>query len=250
MFGLQNVSGSCWVNTCIQSVYRLPEAQTRYTENKAEGDLDTALQTIWNSKGVMGLTELFAELQKERVQAGRTIGDSHELMHHLCDKLPWLDTMFRFKIADVITCDHCNAKTTKEDTTIEMTLFSAVRNQSILDSIRNVVTPSKIAEWKCEACKETGCTKQILIGSFPKLFMFRVHGEPMRYDTTMILNQRKYALSSVMCHNGGHWWMYGRDMPPGTPWVTLNDRNVTQHRHNEFPVSPMMRVLIYYRLND
>jgi hypothetical protein len=57
MFGLQNFRGSCWVNACLQAVFRIPEVQDRYTNGKHDTSnvLDEALYKIWSSKGELGL---------------------------------------------------------------------------------------------------------------------------------------------------------------------------------------------------
>jgi hypothetical protein len=68
------------------------------------------------------------------------------------------------------------------------------------------------------------------------------------YPSILVLNSQEYALIAVCCWNGGHWWTYGRNMPPGSSWFTLNDTRVSEHGPKQFPVSPAMRVLIYYRL--
>jgi ubiquitin C-terminal hydrolase len=116
----------------------------------------------------------------------------------------------------------------------------------------NSVTPHIIDEWKCEKCEKKGCVKQQLIGTFPKVMVFHVVNpdfSSVEYSSILSLNKNQYALVGVCCFNGGHWWSYGRNMPPGSDWYTLNDRQVTQHGPREFPLSEKMRVLIYYRLD-
>ena len=247
MFGLQNFRGSCWVNTCIQGVYRLPEAQLRYTEGKADGDVDTALQTIWTSKGVNGLPDLFKSVKKSYIPAGHNVGDSHELLIYLCDTLPWLDELCRFKTAESITCDHCKKNSIREDTVVQLQLYPTERLQSITACIKSCVMPLSIPTWKCEACSELGCSKQMLMGTFPRVMIFQVVGNSVKSADKIIINGKTYVLSSILCHNGGHWWCIGRNMQEDSQWITFNDRSVGQC---SLPITDTVRVLIYYRLGD
>jgi ubiquitin C-terminal hydrolase len=254
MFGLRNFRGSCWVNTCIQAVLRIPEVQERYT-NKAHDDtniLDDALYKIWASKGEDGLKDFFESVKLDTLPAGRDIGDSHELLMYLCDKLPFLDTLCRFKVADSIVCKNCSKKELKEDSVTEYSLNSEHLMTPISECIMNSVTPYSIDDWKCETCKKEGCTKQQLIGSFPKVMVFHKVStdSSINYSSILALNGKQYALISVACYNGMHWWSYGRNMPPGSSWYTLDDTNITEHGPKQFPVSGNMRLLIYYRLEN
>ena len=254
MFGLHNFRGSCWVNACIQNVFRIPDVQERYTSDTfdKENIIDESLSKIWKSKGTEGLKELFDAVRTDTMPAGRGIGDSHELLQYLCDKLPFLDKLVRFKIADSIQCKHCPHKTIKEDSVIEFSIATEKKNVTLVDCIAEVVKPQEISEWKCEKCGNLGCTKQQLIGSFPKIMIF--HLIPLNglveYTSILKLNSCEYALTSVACFNGGHWWAYGRDMPVGNSWFTLNDTQIRDHGSKQFPLSGQARVLIYYRLEN
>ena len=126
MFGLQNFAGSCWVNACLQAVFRIPEVQTRYEDKEHDpaNKVDACLQVIYESKGRDGLQEFFESVRTEAMPAGRSIGDSHELLVYLCDKLPFLDKLCRFKTADSIACDSCSQKDIREDTVMEYSLTS------------------------------------------------------------------------------------------------------------------------------
>jgi ubiquitin C-terminal hydrolase len=254
MFGLHNFRGSCWVNTAIQAVLRIPEVQQRYDSPDFEkvNVIDECLHKIWTTKGTQGLKDFFEVVRTDTMPAGHGIGDAHELFQYLCDKLPFLDTLMRFKIADSITCMNCNIKEIKEDTVIEFSLSSDSRNKPMTECISETVAETVIDEWKCEKCEKKGCKKQQLIGSFPKVMMF--HMIPTEgsidYSSILCLNKKQYALISVSCFNGGHWWGYGRNMPPGSSWFTLNDKQVQEHGPKQFPISNRMRLLIYYRLED
>lgn len=255
MFPLQNNGGSCWVNACLQCVFRIPEVQERYSNQRQdpENATDQALSLIWTSKGVSGLEELYKSIYTNLTPAGRGIGDSHELLVKLCDKLPFLEEMCRFKIADCIQCKTCNQKELKEDSVTEYSLATDSRKMPIAKCIMNSVTPHVIDDWKCEKCSNKGCVKQQLIGTFPKIMVFHMVNPgftSVDYSSILSLNKNQYALLGVCCFNGGHWWSYGRDMPPGSDWYTLNDRQVTKHGHKEFPLSEKMRILIYYRLDN
>ena len=243
MFGLRNFRGSCWVNACLQGVFRVPETQKRY-ESEQENSTDSALQKIWSTKGESGLEDFFETVKVARLPAGQNVGDSHELMHYLCDKLPWLDELCRFKVAERITCSSCKKADLKEDTTIEMTLYCERPGSSLSDAIRNMVQPVQISDWKCESCKETGCTKQFLIGSFPKLMMMYVANAPIRYGSTLRVNSNTYGLLAVTSYSGSHWWSYGKE---GEAWHMLDDTRVMPHG---FPLANTARMLLYYRLDE
>jgi len=254
MFGLRNFRGSCWVNACIQSIFRIPEVQQRYDADQADKEniIDICLQKIWKTKGEDGLKEFFESVKTENLPAGNDIGDSHELLQYLCDKLPFLDKLMRFKIADSIECLHCKDRQIREDSVIEFSISSNEKNLPITQCISETVKKHEIQEWKCEKCSENGCTKQQLIGTFPKVMMF--HMIPTKgsvdYSSILMLNKKQYALISVTCYNTSHWWGYGRNMPPGSSWYTLDDTRVQEHGPKQFPISDRMRLVIYYRLEN
>jgi ubiquitin C-terminal hydrolase len=254
MFGLQNFRGSCWVNTAIQAILRIPEVQQRYANKNFEkiNLIDECLHKIWTSEGEEGLREFFDSVRTETMPAGNGIGDTHELLNYLCDKLPFLDELMRFKIADSIQCIHCQAKELKEDSVVEFSLSASERNRPMVECISEAVAEHTIEEWKCEKCQKNGCKKQQLIGSFPKVMMFHMipTNGSIDYSSILSLNKKQYALISVCCFNGGHWWGYGRNMPPGSSWFTLNDKQVHEHGPKQFPISNKMRLLIYYRLEN
>jgi len=254
MFGLNNFRGSCWVNTCIQAVLRIPEVQERYNAETFDKDnlIDECLCKIWKSNGEDGLKQFFDVVRTQTMPAGNGIGDAHELLQYLCDKLPFLDELMRFKIADSITCINCDTREIKEDSVIEFTISSNENNRPLIDCITESVQEHTIDEWKCEKCNKKGCKKQQLIGSFPKVMMFHMipTDGSVDYSSILALNKKQYALISVSCFNQMHWWGYGRNMPPGSSWYTLNDRQVHEHGPRQFPVSNKMRLLIYYRLEN
>lgn len=254
MFGLQNFAGSCWVNACLQAVFRIPEVQTRYEDKEHDpaNKVDACLQVIYESKGRDGLQEFFESVRTEAMPAGRSIGDSHELLVYLCDKLPFLDKLCRFKTADSIACDSCSQKDIREDTVMEYSLTSFGKRVPISDCIMSTVVPYRVPDWVCDKCKNSGCTKQQLIGTFPQVMIFHMISTDasVDYSSILSLNKNKYALLSVSCYNGSHWWGYGRNMPPGSSWYTLDDTSVVEHGPKEFPISGKMRLLIYYRLEN
>lgn len=252
MFGLRNFSGSCWVNACLQSLLRIPEVQERYTDETYDKDnpIDVALFKIWSTKGD-GLKDFFDSVKTDAMPAGSNIGDSHELFVYLCDKLPFLDKLCRFKIADCIQCSKCQKKQMKEDMVTEFSLSSDGTRVPISTCIMNTVMPHEIPDWKCEDCKGSGCTKQQLIGSFPQVMVFHMvsTNASVDYSSILSLNKIQYALLAVCCYNGSHWWTYGRDKA-GSSWFTLDDGRVEEHGPKEFPLTAKMRLLIYYRLNN
>jgi len=254
MFGLNNFSGSCWVNACLQGIFRLPEVIDRYTREvyDKENVVDSSLNKIWNSQGKEGLKDFFLASRTATMQAGMDIGDSNELLIHLCDKLPFLLELCRFKKAEQIKCS-CGFSQIREDTATEYELHPTDRNTPITDCIVKNVQPELLDDWKCDKCSEVGkATKQALIGSFPKVMIFRVTSQnsSLQYSSVLVVNSKKYYLLAVISHTGGHWFTYAREMPPGKPWFTLDDNRVREHAANEFPMSQMTKVLIYYRLEE
>jgi len=254
MFGLRNFSGSCWVNACLQSIFRLPEVQSRYNNSEHETDnpIDYSLREIWVSEGRKGLQEFFQSVRTHTMPAGESIGDSHELFMYLCDQLPYLNDLCRFKIADTIKCKNCGHQEFKEDSVTEFSISSEGKRVPIADCILKTVTPYEISDWKCDSCHKKGCIKQQLIGTFPQVMVFHMVSteSSIDYSSILSLNKHKYALVAVTCYNGYHWWAYGRNMPPGSSWFTFDDGVIKEHGPKEFPVSEKMRLLIYYRLNN
>jgi uncharacterized UBP type Zn finger protein len=254
MFGLQNFSGSCWVNACLQAIFRFPEVQERYSNNQSykSNPIDLALESIWISRGKLGLKDFFDVVRTETMPAGKGTGDSHELFNYLCDKLPYLDKLCRFKVADTTECVSCKAREVCEDSVVEYTISTNGTHLPISQSIMNTVLPNTILDWTCDKCEKKGCARQHLIGTFPKIMVFHMNSQSgsIDYSSLLVLNNKKYALSSVVCYNGSHWWTRGRNMPPGSSWYTLDDHQVVDHGAKQFPVSNMMRILIYYRLED
>lgn len=254
MFGLHNFAGSCWVNACLQGIFRIPEVIERYTNrtHDTENAVDSSLSIIWNSGGKDGLKDFFEAARTTTMPSGQGIGDSNEMLVYLCDKLPYLDVLFRFKIAEQIKCP-CGFVQAREDTEIEFELHPSARMTPIANCIASAVTPEIVDDWLCDVCKtKQKITKQKLIGSFPKAIAFRVTsaGTSIQYSSVLVLNSKRYSLLSVISHTGGHWLTHAREMPPGKPWFTLDDTRVRQHGANEFPMSEMSKLLIYYRLDE
>jgi ubiquitin C-terminal hydrolase len=245
-FGLKNKSGSCWVNSAIQALFHLPDAQFRYEKSlhNPTNPLDKALYDIWTSKGEEGLTDLYNCVKTTVMPAGDSIGDTHELWEHFCDKLEYLDKLCRFKVAHKVKCNNCDYENIRRDSMIE---FSISDGENITETMKNATTPEEMEDWKCEKCKNTGGTKQLLIENLPEVLVF--HKLPIKrgvsYTAILGVNKQKYALSSVVCFNGGHWWVYSRDMPPGRDWVELNDSHVTINGPDFFPHSKQARLLMY-----
>jgi ubiquitin C-terminal hydrolase len=254
MFGLNNYAGSCWVNACLQGIFRIPEVIERYTKetHDQQNPVDVGLNTIWNSKGREGLKEFFNAARTATMPAGQGIGDSNELLDYLCDKLPYLDKLCRFKIAETTSCS-CGFSQMKDDSPIQFNLHPKGRQTPIAECIMAEVSIEKLDDWKCDNCsRKDGATMQKLIASFPKVMIFqaRTPGTSIQYSSQLVVNSIKYHLLSVISFTGGHWFAHSREMPPGMPWFTLDDTRVRQHSPNEFPMSEMMRLLIYYRLEE
>ena len=257
MFGLKNFRGSCWVNACLQGIFMIPEVRTRYSTKAYDENnlIDKCLCKIFTTRGEDGLKQFFEVVKTKDINPGSDIGDSHELLMFLCDKLPFLDELCRFKTGESIECKTCKRKEIREDSVCEYALSIVKNNDTISECINKSVEEYENNDWTCsfnENCKAKGGRFQLLIGSFPKVMIFHVipTQTAVNYSSILVLNKRQYALTSVICFNGSHWWTYGRDMPPGTDWYILDDLRVTKHGSKQFPLSSSMRILIYYRLEN
>jgi len=251
-FGLRNQRGSCWVNAAAQSIYRIPDLQQRFHDKKHDvtNPVEICLYQIWSSGGEDGLKDFYACVNTTLMPAGEGIGDAHELLEFVCDKVPFLDKLFRFKVAHTITCNHCGTKEIRRDSMIEFPIVPSRSKQSASEAIANACRPDTIPDWKCEKCSEKGCTKQFLMGTFPQVLTFHVTSldSTVTYSSVLTMNGMNYALFAVICFDGGHWWTYGRDLPPGKEWVCYNDMHVKSHGPQQFPLHDNMRLLMYYRL--
>ena len=255
MFGLRNKSGSCWINATLQGIFRIPQLQTRFREGEEDtkNPVEMCVAEVWASKGDEGLNALYQCVKTVTMPAGEGIGDSHELLEFLCDKIPFLDKLMRFKIGHHIRCKNCSYSDVREDSLIEFSIAGEGRtDMSVSEAILRAVTPVDIPDWGCEKCHKKGCRKQLLIASLPDVLVFHQTSlkTSVSYTAILTVNGVKYMLIAVICFNGGHWWTYGRDPPPGNPWYELNDGHVRSFDAKSFPLVRMMRMLIYYRLNE
>jgi len=256
MFGLRNTRGSCWVNAALQGVFRIPDLQSRYSNDDADdkNPVETALQEIWSSKGDEGLTDFYECVKTKTMPAGENIGDSHELLEFLCDKVPFLDKLMRFKVGNSVRCNNpeCSYKDTVSDTMTEFSIAPTKPGMSVSAAIVETVTPFVIDDWKCEKCSQKGCTKQLLLNTFPQVLTFHMTSlnTTVSYPAILVINKIKYALVSVVCFSGNHWFTYGRDLPPGKPWHKFDDARVQSFDGTSFPLLDTMRLLMYYRLNE
>ena len=254
MFGLRNKNGSCWINAALQGVFRIPELQARIKNNEEDdkNPVEVCLGELIASRGEEGLRDFYECVKTNTMPAGEGIGDSHELLEFLSDKVPFLDKLMRFKVAHTIKCTHCSYADTRNDSVIEFEITPSKPKQSLSDAIVETVKPHTIPDWKCEECKGMGCTKQFLLGAFPQVLVFHMTSlkTTCTYSAQLVLNQHKYALFAVICFDGGHWYTFGRDLPPGQPWYELNDAHVRKYDPNAFPLVDTMRLLMYYRINE
>lgn len=255
MFGLRNKNGSCWINAALQAVFRIPDLQKRFNDGNEDdtNPVETCLSEIWGSKGDEGLRALYDCVKvSPHMPAGEDIGDSHELIEFLMDKVPFLDKLMRFKVGNAIRCSNCTHQEVKPDTLTEFSIAPTQKKQTVSDAIAEAVRPVTISDWKCDACGNRGCTKQLLLAEFPQILMFHQTsiGTSTAYTPVLVLNKIRYALMSVVCFTGGHWFTWGRNLPPGQPWYRLDDGHIQAHAANFFPLADNMRLLLYYRLNE
>jgi ubiquitin C-terminal hydrolase len=254
MFGLRNKNGSCWINAALQAVFRIPDLQTRFRDGEEDtaNPVETCLAELWGSKGEEGLKPFYDCVKtSSRMPAGDDIGDSHELIEFLADKVPFLDKLLRFRVAHAIRCTNCSHQEMKPDTLTEFSISPSERKQTVSDAIAEAVRPLSIPDWKCDHCTQRGCTKQLLLAEFPQVLMFHQTslGSSIAYTPILVVNAQRYALMSVVCYTGGHWFTWGRNLPPGQPWHRLDDSHIQEHAANFFPLADNMRLLLYYRLH-
>jgi ubiquitin C-terminal hydrolase len=90
------------------------------------------------------------------------------------------------------------------------------------------------------------------MGAFPQVLVFHMKSlkTTCTYSAQLTLNANKYVLFAVICFDGGHWYTFGRDLPPGQPWYELNDMQVRKYDPKAFPLVDTMRLLMYYRVNE
>jgi ubiquitin C-terminal hydrolase len=253
-FGLRNKNGSCWINAALQAVLRVPDLQHRFEEDEEDksNPVEVCLAEIYASRGDEGLNAFYECVKTVYMPAGEDIGDSHELIEFLCDKIPFLDKLMRFKVANRIQCDHCEYTDLRPDTMNEFSIAPSEKKQTVSDAITAAVQPMSIPDWKCEKCKKSGCKKQLLLAEFPKIMMFHQTSvnTTATYTPVIVVNKVRYALFACVCFTGGHWFTWGRNLPPGQPWYRFDDSHVTSHTANFMPHDDRMRLLMYYRINE
>lgn len=255
-FGLRNKNGSCWINAALQAVFRIPEFQARLDADEADNDnpVETCLGEIWASRGDEGLKDFYDCVKTVTMPAGEDIGDSHELIEFLCDKVPFLDKLLRFRVGYKITCKSCEATEIREDTLTEFSITPTKAKQSVSEAIAEAVQPQFIEGWRCDKCKkQEGCTKQLLLSSFPDVMMFHQTSvkTSVTYPPVLVVNKQRYALFAVVCFTGGHWLTWGRNLPPGNPWYKFDDTHVASYDPKHFPLAEnTMRLLMYSRLKE
>jgi ubiquitin C-terminal hydrolase len=256
MFGLRNRNGSCWINAALQGIFRIPDLQKRFGDGEEDTKIpeEMCLAELWGSKGEEGLNDFYQCVKvSPHMPAGEDIGDSHELLKFLWDKVPFLDKLVRFKMANTTRCTSCGYTVTNHETAAEFTIAPTKPKQSLSECIAEAVSPHVVPDWTCDSCKKKGCTRQLLLGNvFPQVFVFHVTSPrtTASYSAQLVLNNQTYALFAVICFNGGHWYTFGRNLPPGQPWAEYNDTHVRTYDPTFFPLADTMRLLMYYRIQE
>lgn len=256
MFGLRNKNGSCWINAALQGIFRIPDLQKRFGDAEEDTKIpeEMCLAELWGSKGEEGLNDFYQCVKvSPHMPAGEDIGDAHELLKFLWDKVPFLDKLVRFKVANTTRCTSCGYTVTNHETVTEFTIAPTKPKQSLSECIAEAVQPQPVPDWLCDSCSKRGCTRQLLLGTvFPDIFVFHVTTPKttVAYSAQLVLNNQTYALFAVLCFNGGHWYTFGRNLPPGQPWAEYNDAHVRTYDPSFFPLADTMRLLMYYRIQE
>lgn len=251
-FGLRNSNGSCWINAALQAVFRIPDFQTFLEDDDVQkNDVEDALTEIWASSGDEGLRALYESARVlSNMPAGDDIGDSHEFIQFLCDKVPVLDKLMRFKVANVIRCQHCDYKDTHVDSMNEFSITPVTPKQSLSSAIVDTFKVHTIDDWTCEKCQNKGCGTQLVVAELPQVMAIHQvsHQHSVAYTPILIINKNTYHLSSIVCFTGGHWLTWGRNLGTEKEWRRFDDKNVQSSEL--FPQDPRMRLLVYYRINE
>ena len=123
------------MNAALQAIYRIPDVQKRFTESKHDttNPVEVCLYTIWESGGERGLKDLYSVVNTTLMPAGEGIGDSHELLEFLCDKVPFLDKLFRFKVENRVKCKNCEYTDGKRESMIEFPIVPSRPKQSLTE---------------------------------------------------------------------------------------------------------------------
>jgi ubiquitin C-terminal hydrolase len=256
MFGLRNRNGSCWINAALQGIFRIPDLQKRFGDGEEDttNPVEVCIAELWGSHGEEGLKDFYECVKvSPHMPAGEDIGDAHELLKFLWDKVPFLDKLVRFKMANTTRCTSCGYTVTNHETAAEFTIAPTKPKQSLSECIAETVSPHTVSDWTCDSCKKKGCVRQLLLGTvFPDIFVFHVTSPrtTASYSAQLVLNNHTYALFAVVCFNGGHWYTFGRNLPPGQPWAEYNDAHVRTYDPTFFPLADTMRVLMYYRIHE
>jgi ubiquitin C-terminal hydrolase len=134
----------------------------------------------------------------------------------------------------------------------EFSIAPTKPKQSVSEAIAEAVQPQPVADWTCDTCKKKGCTRQLLLGSFPQVLVLHCISPrtSVTYGAQLVLNEHTYALFGIVCFNGGHWYTFGRNLPPGQPWAEYNDAHIRTYDPSFFPLADTMRLLMYYRIQE
>ncbi len=137
MFGLRNQRGSCWINAALQGVFRIPELQKRFADNQEDqkNAVEVCLAEVYGSKGEEGLKDFYECVKTKTMPAGEDVGDSHELLDFLCDKVPFLDKLMRFNVGHYLKCSHCDYNVTRKDTVTEFEITPSRPKMSVSEAI-------------------------------------------------------------------------------------------------------------------